>query len=75
MRITINNQPVELSGEYITIAQLMTERGVKPGGTAVGFLLPLGGGGLFGFGGGGPLSGGCRRRSSCVLGHKVPSFR
>ena len=35
MTITINNQPVELTGEYITIAQLMTERGVKSGGTAI----------------------------------------
>lgn len=35
MRITINNQDIDLSSDYLTIAELMKERGVKAGGTAV----------------------------------------
>lgn len=35
MRITINNQDIDLTSDYLTIAELMKERGVKAGGTAV----------------------------------------
>lgn len=35
MRIKINNQNIDLSSDYLTIAELMHERGVKPGGTAI----------------------------------------
>jgi thiamine biosynthesis protein thiS len=35
MRITINNQDIDLSSDYLTIAELMKERGVKAGGTAI----------------------------------------
>ena len=35
MRITINNQPFDLSNDYATVAELIQIRGVKSGGTAV----------------------------------------
>lgn len=35
MRITINNQPVELSESEITLDELMTIRNIPAGGTAV----------------------------------------
>ncbi len=35
MRITINNKPADISNDYMTLAELLEERGVKSGGTAV----------------------------------------
>jgi len=35
MRITINNHPVDISDEYVSIAELLKLRNINPGGTAV----------------------------------------